>query len=197
MAHCANCNHSFTGKLCPNCGSPPSLTPAQINAALKVHTWLLLGGLIGILIATWRYPLLDQDSVLAAALFLFFAPLLTCAILVIRKRAAGNLELLKRVFSWLAGILLGLVFFVLINGALDGHPTAKESSVVVRKSASHGRGGAHYTVTVNPSWRPGRSTEKLAVSGETFRAVHLGESVVVEVHAGALGLPWFSSVNPL
>ena len=196
MAHCLNCNRSFAGKHCPNCGGPPALTPAQINDALKVHTWLDLGGLFGILIVTWRYPLLDQDPLLVAALLLFFAPLLTYIFLAVRKRAAANLELLKRVFAWSVGILLGLVFFLLINGALDGHPAAVESSVVVRKSASHGRGGTHYTVTVSPSWRPGRSNEKLPVSGEAYSAVHMGKSVVIEVHAGALGLPWFSSVSP-
>jgi hypothetical protein len=92
MAHCSNCNRSFTGKLCPKCGSPPALTPAQINKALNRHVWLILGGLFGTIAATWRYPLLDQDPVLGLALFLFFAPILIYLVLALRKRAETNPE---------------------------------------------------------------------------------------------------------
>jgi len=196
MAHCPNCNHSFTGKLCPNCGSPPALTPAQINQALKTRIRLGIAGLFGILLVAWRYPLLDQDAIFAAALFLIFAPILMYLFLAIRKRAAANLELLKRAFGWCGGALVALVLLLWINGALDGHPSTLESSVVVRKSVSHGRGGTHYTVSVSPSWRPGRSKEKLPVNGETYSTVYMGKTVAIEVHKGALGLPWFSSVSP-
>jgi len=196
MAYCPNCKHSFRGKLCPNCGGPPALTPAQINDALKVHTLVDLGGLIGILFATWRYPLLDQDPVLAAALFLFVVPILTYLFLAIRKRAAAHLGLLKRLFAWSAGALVALVLFVAINGGLDNHPSEMRPSVVLGKSASRGRGGTYYTIYISPSWRAGKDTEKLPVNGQTYSAVYKGESVVIEVHQGALGLSWFSSVSP-
>lgn len=196
MAHCSNCNQSFTGKLCPKCGSPPALTPAQINKALNRHIWLILGGLLGTIFATWRYPLLDQDPVLELALFLFFVPILIYLVLAVRKRAGVNLKLLRKTFTWAGGAMVVLVFLLLVNGAFDTHPASIENSVVTRKSVAHGRGGTHYTIRVSPSWRAGRDEEKLSVSGRTFVAVSIGQAVAVEVHPGALGLPWFSSFSP-
>ena len=196
MAHCSNCNRSFTGKLCPNCGSPPALTPAQINKALKRHTWLILGGLFGTIVATWRYPLLDEDPVLELALFLFFAPILIYIVLAVRKRAGANLKLLRKTFTWAGGAMIALVFLLLVNGGFDTHPSSIENSVVTRKSVAHGRGGTHYTIRVSPSWRLGREEEKLSVSGRTYLAVSIGQAVAVEVHPGTLGLPWFTNVAP-
>src|SRR5690348_11850513 len=155
MAHCSNCKRSFTGKFCPNCGSPPALNPAQINKALNRHVWLILGGLFGTIVATWRYPLLDQDPVLELALFLFFAPILIYLALALRKRAGANLKLLRKTFTWAGGAMIVLVFLLLANGAFDTHPSSMENSVVIRKSVSHGRGGTHYTIRVSPSWRTG------------------------------------------
>jgi hypothetical protein len=196
MAHCSNCNRSFTGKLCPKCGSPPALTPAQINKALNRHVWLILGGLFGTIVATWRYPLLDQDPVLGLALFLFFAPILIYLVLAVRKRAGTNLKLLRKTFTWAGGAMVALVFLLLVNGAFDTHPSSIEDSVVTRKSVAQGRGGTHYTIRVSPSWRAGREEEKLSVNGRTFVAVSIGQAVAVEVHPGALGLPWFTNVTP-
>ena len=111
MAHCSNCKQSFTGKLCPKCGSPPALTPAQINKALNRHVWLILGGLLGTIFATWRSPLLDQDPVLGLALFLFFAPILIYLVLAVRKRAGTNLKLLRKTFTWPAALWSFWFFF--------------------------------------------------------------------------------------
>lgn len=196
MAHCSNCKQSFTGKLCPKCGSPPALTPAQINKALNRHVWLLLGGLLGTIFATWRYPLLDQDPVLELALFLLFAPILIYLVLAVRKRAGANLKPLRKLFTWAGAATVVLVFLLLVNGAFDTHPSSIENSVVTRKSVAHGRGGTDYTIRVSPSWRAGREEEKLSVSGRTFVAVSIGQTVAVEVHRGALGLPWFGSFSP-
>jgi len=196
MAYCLNCKHTFSGKHFPNCGSPPAPTPAQVNKALNRHTWILLGGLFGVLFVTWRYPLLDQDPALEVALFLFFVPIVILIVLAVRKRSVPNLQLLKKTFAWFGGILASLVVLLLINGAFDSRPSSTESSVVTRKSVSHGRGGPHYTIRVSPSWRPRREEEKLPVNGATFSLVHIGQAVTVEVHPGALGLPWFSSVTP-
>ena len=196
MAHCSNCNRSFTGKLCPNCGSPPALTPAQIEKALNRHVWLVVGGLLGTIFATWRYPLLDQDPVLELALFLLFAPILIYLVLAVRKRAGANLKFLRKTFTWAGGAMVVLVFLLLVNGRFDTRPPSIENSVVTRKSVAHGRGGTHYTIHVSPSWRVGREEEKLSVSGRTFVAVSIGQAVAVEVHPGALGLPWFTNVAP-
>jgi multisubunit Na+/H+ antiporter MnhB subunit len=196
MVRCSNCNQSFTGKVCPNCGSTPALKPAQINKALNRHTWLILGGLFGTIVATWRYPLLDQDPILGLALFLFFAPILIYLVLAVRKRAGANLKLLRKTFTWAGGAVVSLVFLLLVNGAFDTHPSSIENTVVTRKSVAHGRGGNHYTIRVSPSWRPGRKEEKLSVSGRTFAAVSIGQAVAVEVHPGALGLSWFTNIAP-
>lgn len=196
MAHCLNCNRSFTGTHCPSCGGPPAPTHAQINEALKPYTLVALAGFFGIILVTQRYPLLDQDRALFLALFLVFVPILVYIFLSVRKRAGAQLEFLKKLFVWFASLLATLVLLLLINGAFDNRPVSTENSVVIRKSVAHGRGGPNYTIRVSPSWRPGKDEEKLPVTGSTYGSLQIGQPVDVEVHPGAFGLPWFSSVTP-
>jgi len=196
MPYCAKCSHSFVGKQCPLCGGPPVLTPKQVNEALKNYAWLILGGLGGALLVTYRFPLLDMNPALMICLLVFLAPILTHLILALRKQASSRLEILRRTYKWAGVALVGITVMLFLNGALDRFPSTEVRSFVTRKSASHGRGGPSYNLTVSPSWRPGREDERLRVSGATFSSVHTGEAVLIEVHRGTFGLPWFSRVTP-
>jgi uncharacterized membrane protein len=195
MPLCAQCARSFEGQQCPVCGGP-SVSVQEINGTLKKNSWPLIGGLVGVLVATYLYPLLDQNALMLIGLFIFFAPLLTHIVLAIRKSLVSNFGLLRGVYKWAAVVLAVFAGALFANGALDRSPGTQVHATVIQKCASRGRGGTSYSLTVSPSWRSGRDDERLEVKGRTFFSVETGETVSVEVHPGLFGLPWFSEILP-
>jgi len=194
MSYAAKCSHSFAGKQCPLCGAV--LTPAEVNEALKKYSWLILAGLLGTLLATFRFPLLDLGPVMLICLLIFFVPILAHIMLALAKRTSSKMEVLRRTYKWAGALLLAIAAVLFLNGALDTANPTKVLSFVVRKAVSHGRGGPSYHLTVSPSWRPGREDEQLRVSRATFVSASRGESVAIEIHPGKFGLPWFGRVTP-
>lgn len=196
MPVCAKCARSFDGSYCPVCGGPPNLSLKQINKSLNKYVLVLVGGLFGSLVATHVYPPLDMNATMLICLLVFFAPIVVHIVLAVRKLLASNLERLKSGYRWTGGILLAIVALLFANGALDNSPSQQVVATVIQKSVSRGRGGGSYSLTVSPSWRPGREDERLQVSGATFSSVHTGQPVAIEVHRGAIGLSWFNKVVP-
>ena len=197
MPVCATCASSYEGSHYPACGGPPNLSLKQINKALNKYVLVLLGGLVGSLVVTHVYPLLDVDPTLLICLLVFFAPIVVHLVFAGRKRLAENLERLKSAYKWTGVVLLVIVMLLFANGALDRAPSEEVLATVIRKSVTRGvRGGPSYHLIVSPSWRPGREEEKLQVNGATFSGVRTGTAVAIELHRGAIGLPWFSKVAP-
>jgi hypothetical protein len=197
VPYCNHCSRSFTGKRCPLCGGPPAHTPAQVDAVVKLDFWLMLGGLAACILISYRYTPLDLNPIMAVCLPLMLIPMTVHIVLAVRKRAAEHLPLLKNLYHYCGAFLVLFAVFLFVNGALDRTTTPEIRSVVLRKSVSHStKGGVTYYLTVN-SWRPGKSTEHLRVNGRTFSSVHEGESVAIQVHSGAFGVPWFGRVTPL
>lgn len=195
MSRCEKCSHRFTGDKCPRCGGSPVLTRSQANDAVRTYIWAMFAGLLGALLVTYRYPLVDLDPPLILCLVVFFTPVVIHIVLVWRKVLSARFALLRSAYKWSGAAALVLALFLFLNGALDRSPTTEVRSVVTRKSASHGRGGPTYYLTVSPSWRPSRSNERLRVTGTTFGSVQTGDPVTIDLHAGACGLPWFSRVS--
>ena len=196
MPHCVECALSFEGNQCPGCGAAPALTKAQVNQALKMHTYTLVAGLGGVLLATYKYPPLDQNLVMISCILVFFAPIVTLLVFSIRKRLASDFDLLKNVYKWAGVLLVVFAVILILNGALDSQPPTEVRANVIRKSASRGRHGTSYSLTVGPSWRPGKVDERVQVGRTTFSKVQPGQPVAIELHAGTLGLPWYSRVVP-
>ncbi len=44
------------------------------------------------------------------------------------------------------------------------------------------------------SWREGQRYERLAVNADDYDRFHSGDSVVVAVEPGALGIPWYYGI---
>jgi hypothetical protein len=66
---------------------------------------------------------------------------------------------------------------------------------VFKKVVLNGRYGRQYRLFVY-SWRPGRSMEEFNVVQQVFDRSRVGKTLIVEVHPGFLGLPWYGKISP-
>ncbi len=111
-----------------------------------------------------------------------------------RKRLTQDAGRLQRAYLYAGAVTIFLALFIACNGALDKSPVTPVRTTIVSKRITRGRyGAASYTLTVS-SWRPGRATEAFGVDGRTYRATSTQKLVVVEMHRGLFGLPWYSGV---
>jgi hypothetical protein len=195
MANCTKCGSDFQDSHCPSCGQPQSFSVKELNKQLQKYSYLLFVGLGAILAARHFYPALDENAPTILGLCLFFIPVAAHMALAVRKRLPQSFEHLRRIYLCsgtalvLVGVSLGL------NGIADRAPVRLVQTTVMGKYVSSGRYTTSYHLIV-PSWRPGRSTEQLNVDWEDFHSMHEGESIVVELHDGLLGLSWYSRVSP-
>jgi hypothetical protein len=97
--------------------------------------------------------------------------------------------------------LFALVFFLLagywgevcVNSRLDDAPPRAHQEAIIQKYQTHSRNSTGYHVVMR-SWRPGRATEELRVSGRAYQAVEPGHSLAtVLTKPGYLGHEWVVS----
>jgi hypothetical protein len=81
-----------------------------------------------------------------------------------------------------------------LNGALDRSPANYVRATVVEKTAPIGHREAQYSLRVS-SWRPGRTFEDLNVGSREFARAMVRKHVIVEMHQGYLGMPWYAKVT--
>lgn len=152
-----------------------------------------MAGLLGILIADHYFPLLNRNAFLITGLGVFFAPVIFHIVSSARKRLHLDLGRLQQAYLVAGGISVFLALLVACNGALDHSVATQVRTSLVHKQFVRGKSGPSYTLKVR-SWRSGRSTEDLAVSAWTYRRAAPEKAVVVEMHSGAFGMPWYSRV---
>ena len=157
------------------------------------YSYPLVAGLVGILIADRYFPLVDRDTLFVVEMCAFFAPIVFHIVSGIRKRLLADMERLKQAYIVAAAVTLLIALFIACNGGFDHSAATPVSTALLRKQVVRGKSGPSYTLVVR-SWRPGRETEKLGVDERTYYSVSSQKKLVVEVHRGALGLPWYSAV---
>jgi hypothetical protein len=125
---------------------------------------------------------------------LFFIAL---AIAVVLDRSARNrreIEFLKRIYSGFIPLPWILAVTLFVNGKLDTqknvayHPTTVDSRYNMPGIV---RGTRRLFVH---SWREGQKIERLAVDFDDYHRFRAGDSVVVGVEPGVLGIPWYYGV---
>jgi hypothetical protein len=196
MASCAKCGSKIRGSRCAACGQDtPAAAAKAVNNALKKYSYVLLAGLLGMLVGTHFYPPLDSERLLGWSVCIFFLPIVSHIIVSARKRLALDAGWLRTLYIWSGGALLLLASCTIANGVLDKSPVQTVRTVVIRKAISSGRHSTTRIVRV-PSWRPGRDEERLEVSRETYHSLTVGEPILVEVHAGLFGMPWYGRITP-
>lgn len=154
---------------------------------------LVVGLAVCVLGAPWG--LVDSYPPVVAGWIILAVPILTYIILSAGERGLRNFAVVKAVFRLSAVLMIALPVLLFANSAFDRSPARQVYTVVTLKSFSSGRGSKDF-LTVAPSWRPGRTQEKLIVSGPTYSSVYKGEPVAITVHKGLFGLSWFDHVVP-
>jgi len=194
MGTCSACGTEYAVQLCPKCGGSAAQTRQQINKALVKYSYPMVGGLLGIVIANGFFPLLDRDAYLTAGLCAFFAPVALHVVSSVRKRLTLDVGRLQRAYLYAGAVTVFLALLIASNGALDQSPVTPVRTTTLRKQVTVGRyGRPSYTLRVR-SWRAGRATEDFNVSGRTYRTTSSEKAVVVQVHRGRFGLPWYGGV---
>jgi hypothetical protein len=104
-----------------------------------------------------------------------------------------NLGRIQRAYVVAGGVSVLLALLIACNGGFDRSAATPVTTTIIRKQVVRGRSGPSYTLKVR-SWRPGRTTESLGVQAETYRIASQEKPIVVEMHHGVFGLPWYSGV---
>jgi hypothetical protein len=162
----------------------------------RMNRWLPLApaaGLIGTMLAILVYPPLER-SFYAVSVFIVFV---ICIVLVSqvqkRQKRGDDVSSFSPMTNWIALIPVGIAVVLLINGALDRSLVESHRVVVMQKTVRHGKSYSYYLET--SSWRANHLSEELQVSYPVFGQFHVNDEAIVEVHRGALGIPWLGRVR--
>jgi len=161
---------------------------------LLKRTAVFLAGSLAFPYVSQIYPPLDLDWMLVIFGLIFFLALTLAVILDRRARQRQELEVLKRIYAGFIPLPWILAAMLFLNGKLDSqknvayHPTTVDSRYNMRGIV---RGSRRLFVH---SWREGKKIERLAVDFDDYDRFRAGDSVVVGVEPGALGIPWYFGV---
>jgi len=161
---------------------------------LLKRTAVFLAGSLAFPYVSQIYPPLDLDLMLVFFGALFFVALAIAVVLDRRSRSRRELEVLKRIYSGFIPLPWILAATLLVNGKLDSrknvayYPTTVDSRYNMPGIV---RGTRRLFVH---SWREGQKIERLAVDFDDYDRFRAGDSVVVGVGPGALGIPWYYGV---
>jgi hypothetical protein len=161
---------------------------------LLKRTAVFLAGSLAFPYVSQIYPPLELDWMLVFFGLIFFLALTLAVILDRRARKRQELEVLKRIYAGFIPLPWILAATLFLNGKLDSqknviyHSTTVDSRYNMRGIV---RGTRRLFVH---SWREGQKIERLAVDFDDYDRFRSGDSVVVGVEPGALGIPWYYGV---
>lgn len=173
--------------------SPQGTEGEQPVRLVRMLPMIPLAGLIGLLVSRSKYRVLDESAWFPFVMLFVLATLFLISYVQKKLKSGEDVRPFFPYTLWLASgplILAGLVF---LNGALDRGTPEQHPSVLQRLVVSHGR-STSYFIEVK-SWRPNHSTEKIPVPASQYAQFRVGDAVSVEVHRGALGIPWLGTVR--
>jgi hypothetical protein len=194
MTRCVDCGAPRTADQCPSCGLTSAAAELVFRRRLVSRTAIFLLGSLAFPYVSQVYPPLDLDLMLVFFGLLFFLALTIAVILERRARQRKEIEVLKRIYMGFIPLPWILAATLFVNGRLDSsknleyHPTA-----VVEKFNMKGivRGSRRLLVR---SWRSGQRIERLGVDADDYDRFQDGDTVMVAVEPGALGIPWYYGV---
>ena len=194
MTRCLDCGSQRTTDQCPACGLTSAAAELVFRRRLLGHTAIFLVGSLAFPYASQYYPPLDLDWILVFFGLIFFIGLTLAVVLERRARGRKELEILKRIYSGFVPLPWILAAALFVNGRLDSPKNVEYyPTTVVGKFNMKGivRGSRRLMVS---SWRKGEKIERLAVDLDDFDRFQDGDTVVVAVEPGALGIPWYYGV---
>ena len=194
MTRCLDCGSERIADQCPSCGLTSAAAEVMFRRRLLKRTAVFLAGSLAFPYVSQIYPPLDLDLMLVFFGVIFSMGLTIAVILDRRAQKRRELEVLKRVYSGFIPLPWILAATLLANGALDAqknviyHPSTVDSRYNMPGIV---RGTRRLFVH---SWRDGQKIERLAVNADDYDRFHSGDSVMVGVKPGALGIPWYLGV---
>jgi hypothetical protein len=194
MTRCLDCGSERIADQCPSCGLTSAAAEVMFRRRLLKRTAVFLAGSLAFPYVSQIYPPLDLDLMLVFFGVLFFLALTIAVVLDRRARTRREIEVLKRVYSGFIPLPWILAATLLVNGKLDSqkkviyYPTTVYSRYNMPGIV---RGTRRLFVH---SWREGQKIERLAVDIDDYDRFRSGDSVVVGVEPGALGIPWYYGV---
>lgn len=194
MTRCLDCGSERHADQCPSCGLTSAAAEVVFRRRLMNRTGVFLLGSLAFPYISQIYPPLELDLILVFFGLIFFGALTLAIILERRARNHQEIELLKRIYNGFIPLPWILAATLFVNGRLDSqknvlyHPTA-----VIGRFNMKGivKGSRRLVVR---SWREGQKVERLAVDQDDFDRFQEGNSVVVGVAPGALGIPWYYGI---
>lgn len=194
MTRCLDCGSERISDQCPSCGLTSAAAEVMFRRRLMHRTGIFLLGSLIFPYVSQVYPPLDLDLILVFFGLIFFGALALAVILERRGRDGQEVEILKRIYYGFIPLPWILAATLFVNGRLES-----QKNVVFYPSAVVGRFNMKGIVKGSRrlmvrSWREGQSIERLAVDQDDFDRFQEGDSVVVGVEPGALGIPWYYGI---
>jgi hypothetical protein len=194
MTRCLDCGSVRTADQCSACGLTSAAAEVMFRRRFLKRTAVFLAGSLAFPYISQIYPPLDLDLMLVFFGVIFFVALVIAVVLDRRARNRQDLEVLKRIYAGFIPLPLILAATIFINGKLDSRKNVTYHATTVEGRYNMPgivRGTRRLFVR---SWREGQKYERLAVDPDDYDRFHPGDSVVVAVEPGALGIPWYYGV---
>ena len=192
MTRCLDCGAERTADQCSFCGLTSAAAEVMLRRRLFLRTaWFLLGAVL-FLPASQIYPPLELDAILILVGLLFFLVLGLAVWVERRARRHGEVEVLKRIYFGFVPVPWILAALLVANGRFDTAPPTRQAASVVGKFSMPGVLRSSRLVVT--SWREGQRVERVPVDHDDFNRFQRGDSVIVQVQGGVVGIPWVYAV---
>ncbi len=192
MTRCLDCGAERTADQCSFCGLTSAAAEVMLRRRLFHRTaWFLLGAVL-FLPASQIYPPLELDAILIFVGLLFFLVLGLVVWIERRGRRRGEVEALKRIYFGFVPVPWLLAALLVANGRFDAAPPTRQVASVVGKFSMPGVLRSSRLVVT--SWREGQRIERVPVGRDDFNRFQRGDSVIVQVQNGVVGIPWIYAV---
>ena len=194
MTRCLDCGSERTADQCSACGLTSAAAEVMFRRRFLKRTIFFLAGSLAFPYVSQIYPPLELDWILVFFGLIFFLALTLAVILDRRARNRQELEVLKRIYAGFIPLPWILAATLFLNGELDSQKKMVYYTTTVDSRYNMPgivRGTRRLFVH---SWREGQRYERLAVNADDYDRFHSGDSVVVAVEPGALGIPWYYGI---